>query len=403
MAEIKDILAERKKRQQDNEEPDYKEKIRAHKLSVFVKHIVGIVVLVALVAFSNLVWEEKSYSAVNVVSSVPVSVVTGATAVNLDGSLLIYSKDGASCIDTKGKAIWNESYEMQSPIVSVNGGTVAIGDYNGREVYVANKDKILGTVRTNLPIRDVSVSDNGVVATVLDDKDVIRIFVYNANTDTDEPIVQAKATMNKSGYPISVAMSPNGKIMMVSYFYVDSGNMKSSVSFYNFGEVGSNKVDNFVSGFDYVNTVLPYVTFMDNDSAFGVGNDRLVLFKGDEIPDNIATAMMNEDITGIYHNEGYVALTFLDTTGEGIYRVDVYSDKGNKMCSIFTDIEYTDIVLNKENIIIYGGTACSIYTIKGQEKFSGSFERDINLMIPTSSAFKFTVVTRESMESIEID
>lgn len=403
MAEIRDILAERKKRQQDNEELDYKEKIRAHKLSVFIRHIVGLAVLVGIIVISNVFWKEKVYSGINVVNSVPVSVVTGATAANLSGNLLIYSKDGASCVDTKGKAIWNESYEMQSPIVSINGSTVAIGDYNGREVYVANKEGLLGTVRTNLPIRNVAVSDNGVVAAVLDDKDVIRIFVYNANTDTEEPIVQAKATMNKSGYPISVALSPNGKIMMVSYFYVDSGNMKSSVSFYNFGEVGSNKVDNFVSGFDYVNSVLPYVTFMDNNSAFGVGNDRLVLFSGDEIPDNIATAMMNENIRGIYHNEGYIALVFSDTTGEGIYRVDIYSDRGNKLSSIFTDIEYTDIVLNKENVVIYGGKSCSIYTNKGQEKFSGSFEKDINLMMPTTSSYKFTVVTKESMENIEID
>ena len=81
---------------------------------------------------------------------------------------------------------------------------------------------------------------------MLDDAEVVRIYVYDGNTNTDEPIIESRATMDKSGYPVSISLSPNGKLMVVSYLYVDSGNMKSSVAFYNFGEVGKNETDNFV-------------------------------------------------------------------------------------------------------------------------------------------------------------
>lgn len=402
MADIKDFFSEKLKRQQDNS-IDYKERIRAHKLAVFIRNVALIVIFVVAVAVTNLSWKNKVFTGFNVLSSAPISVVTGATAKNLDGNLFIYSKDGASCIDSKGKAIWNESFQMQSPIVSINKGTVAIGDYNGRNIFVANKDKILGTVKTNLPIRDITVSQNGVVAAVLDDSEVIRVFVYDGNKDTDEPIVQAKATMSKSGYPLSVALSPNGKLMMVSYFYVDSGKMKSAVSFYNFGEVGSNKVDNFVSGFDYLNTVMPYVRFMDNDSAFGVANDRIVFFKGDEIPDNIGTGLQNEEIVGIYNNEEYVGLVFLNTTGESLYRLDIYSDEGKKINSLSIDMDFTDIVFNKDNVIIYGGSQCLISTVKGSVKYEGKVEGNINLLMPTGSAYKYTLITQDSIDSVELN
>ena len=402
MADIKDFFSEKLKRQQDNS-IDYKERIRAHKLAVFIRNVALIVVFAVAVAVTNLSWKNKVFTGFNVLSSAPISVVTGATAKNLDGNLFIYSKDGASCIDSKGKAIWNESFQMQSPIVSINKGTVAIGDYNGRNIFVANKDKILGTVKTNLPIRDITVSQNGVVAAVLDDSEVIRVFVYDGNKDTDEPIVQAKATMSKSGYPLSVALSPNGKLMMVSYFYVDSGKMKSAVSFYNFGEVGSNKVDNFVSGFDYLNTVMPYVRFMDNDSAFGVANDRIVFFKGDEIPDNIGTGLQNEEIVGIYNNEEYVGLVFLNTTGESLYRLDIYSDEGKKINSLSIDMDFTDIVFNKDNVIIYGGSQCLISTVKGSVKYEGKVDGNINLLMPTGSAYKYTLITQDSIDSVELN
>ena len=178
---IIDFFKEKEKRQQDSD-IDYRERIRAHRLSVFAKTVTICAGLVLLLVVMNVLWKSKTFTDLSIQNTYPVSVVAGATARNLNGYLLISSKDGVSCIDDKGKAIWNQSYEMQSPIVATCGSTVAIGDYNGRTIYVANKEKILGTVKTNLPIRSVAVSDNGVVAAVLDDTDVIRIYIYDGNT-----------------------------------------------------------------------------------------------------------------------------------------------------------------------------------------------------------------------------
>ncbi|MCQ2499597.1 MAG: DUF5711 family protein [Lachnospiraceae bacterium] len=401
MAIIKDFFKEREKRQQDND-VDYRERIRAHKMAVFIRTVIVIAVLVAIVILVKVYGMAKVYSEVEVTNSVPYTMVSGSKVRNLDGSILVYSKDGASCIDSDGKALWNESYQMQSPIVSICGKTVAIGDYNGREIYVANKNQILGTVKTNLPIRNISVSDNGVVVAVLEDSDVMRLYVYDGNTDTQEPIIQAKATMNKSGYPLAVAMSPNGYIMMVSYFYVDGGKMKSKISFFNFGEVGSNKVDNFVSGYDYEDSVIPYISFMDNNNSYGVTTDRIVLFQGTEIPYNTGSVLLNEKVMGVYSGKGYVGLVFLDITGEDIYKLVIYDEKGNTVGTIPFSMDYTDIVFADDKVIIYGGNDSLIYSVKGEEKFSGYMASAINLLIPNSSADSFTIVTNTAIEKIKL-
>lgn len=401
MSGIINLVKEKKRRQYDTE-VDYRERIRAHKLSVFLRTLGVIAVLVVVIVIMNISFNDKIYSETRVNKSSPVSVVQGAHTLNLGGKLFIYSKDGATCIDGDGKASWNQSYEMQSPIVSICNNTVAIGDYNGRTIYVANKDNILGTVKTNLPIRDISVSDNGVVAAVLDDSEVTRIFVYNGNNDTDEPIVQAKATMNKSGYPIAVTLSPNGKLMMVSYFYVDSGNMKSSIAYYNFGEVGSNEADNYVSGYDYSDTVIPYVKFMDNDSSFGVSDDRIVFFDGKEKPTNIASVMLDTRVLAVYNNEEYVGLVSPDTTGNAQYHLDIYSATGALAGFRSIDFEYTDIIFNKDQVIIYDGNRMEISTIKGLSKFAGSLSNNTSLVIPTKSVFNFLMVDADSINQVEL-
>lgn len=402
MANIRDYLKEKEKRQGASPNIDYREKIRSHKLTIFYRVVLCFLLIAAVTVFLVIQWRNKIFTQSVVTASSPATIVQGATVKNLGGNVLLYSKDGASCIDTAGNAIWNRTYEMQAPITSISEQMVAIGDYNGRSIYVMDKNGEKGTINTNLPIRDLCVSANGVVAAVLDDSDVTRINVYNGNENTEEPIAYGKATMDKSGYPISISLSPNGKLMAVSYFYVDSGVMKSSVAFYNFGEVGKNETDNYVSGYDYSNTVVPYVQFMDNDSAFAVSDDRIVFFSGGERPMNVASNLLEEKIQRVYYNKDYVGLVFMNQNGESAYRLDVYNSNGNKVNSRLFDIEYTDIVFHKDQVIIYNNMECQICSIKGADKFVGTFEKNISLVIPTNSVYKYVTVTSDSIDMIEL-
>jgi len=402
MVNIRDYLKEKEKRQNASNGISYKEKIRSHKLTIFYRLVLGIVLVTAIVVFLFIQWRDKVFMESEVTSSAPIAVVQGATVENLGGNLLIYSKDGASCVDQKGNAVWNRTYEMQNPRISICEQVAAIGDYNGRSIYVMDKNEEKGVVNTNLPIRDFCVSSSGVVAAVLDDTDVVRINIYNGNENTETPIANGKATMDKSGYPVSISLTPNGKIMAVSYLHVDSGSMKSSVAFYNFGEVGQNETDNYVSGYDYLNTVIPYVQFMDNDSAFAVSDDRIVFFSGAERPANIASSLLEEQIQSIYYNESYVGLVFNDQSGASAYRLDVYNSAGSKINSLFFDLEYTDIVFNKDQILIYGDTECQISNINGVNKFLGNFEKSMALLLPTASAYKYVAVTSDSIDTIEL-
>ena len=402
MTNVRDYLKEREKRQSVTKSIDYREKIRSHKLTIFYRVVLSVLLAAVLIAFLLVQWKNKVFTDSTVTASYPITVVQGATVENLGGNILLYSKDGASCINPMGNTVWNRTYEMQTPLFSICGQVAAIGDYNGRSIYVMDKNGEKGTVNTNLPIRDFCVSANCVVAAVLDDANITRIYVYNGNENTETPIIYGKATMDKSGYPVSVSLSPNGHLMAVSYLYVDSGKMKSSVAFYNFGEVGKNETDNYVSGYDYLDTVIPYVQFMDNTSAFAVSDDRIVFFQGTEKPLNVASNLLEEEVQSIYYNENYVGLVFINQSGESAYRLDVYNASGSRVHSQFFNIEYTDIVFHKDQIIIYNDLECQICNIKGVDKFTGSFEKSTSLVIPTSSVYKFITVTSDSIETIEL-
>ena len=407
MSNVRDYLKEREKRLGSGStvtqnKPSYKDKIRNHKLTIFYRVALVIVLIAAVAAFLVVQWKNKVFTESAVISSAPVTFVQGAKVEALGNSLLLYSKDGASCLDANGHTLWNLTFEMQEPMVSICNDVAAIGDYNGRTVYVVSSSKQLGTVNTNLPIRKVCVAQNGVVAAVLDDADITRIQLYNGNENTDTDIIDIKATMDKSGYPMSLSLSPNGKLLAISYLHVDSGEMKSTVGFFNFGEVGKNESGNYVSGYDYLNTVVPYIQFMSNNTAFAVSDDRIVFFEGNEKPNNIASAFLEEEVQGIYYNENYVGLVYNDQTGEAAYRLDVYNAAGGKVHSLLFDIEYTDIIFNKDQIIIYNDIDCQICSMNGVDKFTGQFEKASSLIVPTSSVYRYIAVTGSSIDTIEL-
>jgi hypothetical protein len=209
--------------------------------------------------------------------------------------------------------------------------------------------------------------------------------------------------MQQNGYPLSVALSETGTVMEVSYLYVDSGTLKSSVAFYNFSDVGQNSVDRLVSGNDYADTVVPYVGFLGKDAAFAVGDNRISFYSGEEKPVSVAECLLDEEIQEVYtDNENYVGLVYVDTTGVSRYRLDVYDKKGNLTLSKNIDFDYQNILIQKKYILIYSDTECVMYNLSGRKKYEGTFAKKVSLMIPTSRINRFVMVTSDSIDTIEL-
>lgn len=399
MVNVRDYLKKKEKREKDTARINYREKIKSHKFTIFYRAVLVIILLVAVGAALYIQWENKIYTESLVVASVETSITQDAKLMPFAGYLLSYSKDGAGCMDTKGNAVWNQTFEMQNPIVDICQNVVAIGDYNGRTIYIMNTGGPVGNITTNRPIRNFCVAANGVVAVVLDDTDVTLIYLYDSQGNE---LVHFRTTMKESGYPVSVSISPSGELVCVSYLFVDSGQMKSSVAFYNFGAVGQNSTDNYVSGYDYLDTIVPFVRFLDNKSVFAVSDDRIMFYGGAQKPVSIAENLISEDVQSVYYGDEYVGLVFNSTESSNRYRLDVYHRSGELAQKIEFDMEYSDILFHEDQIIIYNETECCIYNTNGIEKYSGNFSRSVRTLIPLKSSYSYMIVTPDSIDTIEL-
>ncbi|NLL78207.1 MAG: hypothetical protein GX234_00010 [Clostridiales bacterium] len=375
------------------------ERIIQHRLRIFMRTVIIIIAVSAVVLATVVSLKNRTYSGYEIVDTVERKEVLDAACMEYNGNILTYSRDGVSCTNTDGVVLWNQTFEMQSPIMDMEGDKVAFGDYNGSVIYVMDANGPVGQIDTMMPIRNFCISSSGVVAAVLDEGNVTWIYLFDAKGNT---IAYFKTTMKKSGYPVSIAISPNGLMVQVSYLYVESGYMRSSVAFYNFGPVGQNEIDNFVGGYDYTDTIVPFVRFLDDRTAFAVGDSRLMMYEGAQIPTSSWENLLTEEIQKIYYSENYIALVYYDVTGETTYRMDIYGRDGKIVDTVKFNIEYTDIKFQKDKVIIYDEMECLIHYVGGADIFSAQFEKGVLAVIPTSAFNRYVLVTADSIDTIEL-
>ena len=380
-----------------------KEKLRKQffkRLRARIYTVVFIVVVAAAIVISYFTYERtKVYTGTEVLESVVFDVSSGARVESFAGGIMTYSKDGAQAIDSKGNLLWNRTFDMQNPMAEICGKTVAFADYGGSMIYLQTADGESSEIGTDMPIRKIAVSDNGVVAAVLEDVKVTWIYLYNSNGDT---IAYFRTTMEKSGYPVNLDITPSGNIVAVSYYSLDIGDIKSSVAFYNFGDVGQNSIDNYVSGYNYKDSLVPIVKFLSNSASFALSAERLAVYEGSEKPVSVKDAFLDKEVLSVFNNNEYIGIILRNGADKEKYLLQIYSSKGNLLEQKAFDFDYSEVVFSNDQYVLYGNTDIYIGTIDGREKLSMEYELPIKLVIPTSSSTKYIIVTESSVDTVQL-
>ena len=397
MTEIRSYIKEKQKRDQNR--ISYKDKIFRHKLKNIYRILLIVVAVLAVIGIIVIQYNRHVYTGYDIVSSTPLDLASGTTDVRLQNCILTYSKDGAHCTTAKGIVNWNQTYQIQDIILDSNKDAVAIASYNGRDIYVQNTEKQLGTITTNMPIRDIAVSGVGDVTAVLSDTDVTWINTYDA---TGKMRFTGQVHMQETGYPVDVSLSPGGILLAVSYVYLDAGAMKSNVVFYNLGPVGENMSDMIVSAYSYSDMLIPEIHFVNDDTAFAVGDSRLTVFKGNQTPVDGAGHIFDKEIQAVFYGDKCVGLVFGSDDAEHTYKLEIYNTDGRKITDYYFDLDYTDIFFEEKDFVIYNENECKIVTYGGTEKFQGMFSKAVKLLLPANGTYRYTMVTGSSIDTIQL-
>lgn len=380
------------------------EKIRRHRRAPLYSILLIVVVVLILVLVVSLLYTNRVYTAYNIVEYGEFSRIEDSKLVTLGENILTYSHDGAYCTDKDGKVLWNQTFEMQNILVSINGDVVAFADYNGKNIYVWNSSKKINEVTTTMPIKNIAVAETGRVAASVADTAVTWIYIYDKD---GKQAYEIKTTMEQSGYPLDFSFSPNGELLGLVCVYVDSDVIKSQVAFHNFGAVGSNMSDYKVSADIYPDTVIPYIEFINDDTAIAVGDNRVLMYSGNQKPVLKSNHMIDERIQAVYHNEEYVGVLLPSDVPEHLYKLMVLKKNkdDDKFGDFYLDDNYNDLFFTEDYFVAYNNSECVVQSYKGITKFDGDFLSSADLLIPIGNgkSYRYIMVTRDNISTIQLE
>ena len=355
-------------------------------------------VVVALAVGVYLLINLQTYTSARALDTYTVSGASGSAYEQFADGVLKYSRDGISYLNQHGEEMWNQPYQMKNPVVDVNGSSAAVADKGGNAVLVFNEEGVRGETQTNLPIERVRVSEQGIVSVILTDENEARVLCYDAAGNL---LVENKTSMNGTGYPLDVALSPDGETMQVLYLYTEAGAVKSRVIYYNFGESGEEKTDHLVAQMEYEDTVMASGFFMDENISVAVGDNRLTIYRGGNVPEETENIEIKKQIKSVFHNEKYIGMILKNEGKEG-YELRLYNTRGQVAMSENFTGDYSHVKLCGSQVIMYDGKNCSIFTRGGIHKFDGEMNSNILEIFPVPGVNKYIVMNENGLEVVRL-
>ena len=353
---------------------DYNKKRSRHKRNAVKRTIITAVAVVAAIAAVGFYMEKRSYHNYKIVQSSEQEDVISTSYVEMDGDILRYSPDGVSLVSDKMNTLWSETYQMQNPMADVNGTRAVIADKDGTEMEIYDKSGKTGSVTTSYSIIKARVSKSGMVAAILDGGDDTWINFYS----TDGSLIAENQTkVDDPGYPLNVAVSDDGVVMMVTYQFVEGSDTTSYVAFYNFGDVGQNEDDRIVSGYKYEGVVVPQIQYLDNNQSVALKDNGFTLYQGSQIPKEVKTVKVDQEIVSTFFDNDMIGLVFKNDSKDKQYTMEVYTTDGKLKFQQDFNIPYTTIKLSGGNILMYNSSQMCVMNSRGVQKYMGSVDGTI--------------------------
>ena len=353
---------------------DYNKKRSRHKRNAVKRTIITAVAVVAAIAAVGFYMEKRSYHNYKIVQSSEQEDVISTSYVEMDGDILRYSPDGVSLVSDKMNTLWSETYQMQNPMADVNGTRAVIADKDGTELEIYDKSGKTGSVTTSYSIITARVSKSGMVAAILDGGDDTWINFYS----TDGSLIAENQTkVDDPGYPLDVAVSDDGVVMMVTYQFVEGSDTTSYVAFYNFGDVGQNEDDRIVSGYKYEGVVVPQIQYLDNNQSVALKDNGFTLYQGSQIPKEVKTVKVDQEIVSTFFDNDMIGLVFKNDSKDKQYTMEVYTTDGKLKFQQDFNIPYTTIKLSGGNILMYNSSQMCVMNSRGVQKYMGSVDGTI--------------------------
>ena len=318
----------------------------------------------------------------------------------LGRTLVKYNNDGVFASDLAGRLKWSSAYSMQTPMSEICGGKMIIYEELGSHVLILSAEGTEGTYQVPQPIRKAVVSRSGVAAMILDNDTQTLIEMY---TPSGSEIASIRTTLGETGYPLDLALTPNGKRLVVSYMALENGKLCGRIVMYDFSGYSGKDQEHISASFSYPETVFPDVFIMGESRAAAIGDDRFVVYTGASKPAESAGVMLEKEVVSCFYDEKAIGFIFRSDDTENRYEIDAYSFSGRHLMRSDFNFEYEDVRMESGEVLLHDSGNIYVYRTSGKQKLAAGYDKEVVYFRQIPGLRDYLVITPDSLDQIRIE
>ena len=365
---------------------------------VWTKVLIAAALLVVILLGGLMVLRYISYEHIDIVSVYESESISNGYYEKYADGVIEYSKDGIAYLKEDGSEIWNQPCQMASPFAVICQESVAIADKGGTNILVFQKEGLKGEIKTTRPIENATISAQGIVAALLRDDEVPQIICYDSKGNV---LVELNATFKSTGYPVDIALSQDGNVLIVSYLKVKGVSTESQVVYYNFGEAGANATEHKVAEMNFHDALVPVTAFLNKNQSFLVSDSSFMMMKGLDSPEKMYEVQLDKQIRKVAYSEDMIAFLLKNQEQTG-YELRTYDLNGEVLFSYEIQDEYIDMKISEGQVFLINGSKCAIFNKVGTCKYQGNMEMQILDIFPAMGLEKYNVISTSGFQKIQL-
>ena len=257
-----------------------------------------------------------------------------------------------------------------------------------------------------------------------DDKKVLQFYKNSLKTPNDiAKVLTELTTFNghlPTGAPTSVILAffayaktfddiymKAQELKIDMSVYVDDVTFSSQnpipISFYNFGSVGQNEIDNNVGTYTYEDIFIPEIEYVSKDRMIALGNSKFLIFEGAQKPKLKKEIVLEKEVSNVFYTNKYLGTSYSNNDEAGTMHLCVYDMSGNIAMENDTDMQYTNVEFNSNNeICLTNQYECEIYTVHSIKKFAYTFDTAIYKILYESGVNNYIVIREGAMDEVRL-
>ena len=380
----------------DEDMKDYHKKIWRHRVSVILKYAAVVAVVLLAIFGIRYYMNNRTFTGYSIASTTERSDTLTTKYAPFGDKILKYSRDGVSYTDDANSLLFSITYTMQDPILALSQKAGAVADKNGSQIYIFDQEKQMGQITTLLPIKHIAISNQGVVAVLMEESKSSKLEIYSADgTMVGDGIFD----LEDAGYPMNLSISSDGTKIAIAFAQISGSKFNSSVAVYNFDNVGENYVDHLVFAKNYTDYMIPELHYFDASTLVAVGDGILGFYQGSQIPEIVNEVTIENEIKSVFYGENMVGLVFETVEGK---MLTLYDAKGNLVTQIPFTMDYDNIRIADNRVLIYNDTEMGLYSFSGKECFRQTFETSMVDIFTTKSRSKYLFIYTNETQLVKL-